>query len=423
MLFRPACLLAALILTLSPAARAQTSGCTDPLAVNYNAAASQNDGSCQYPATSLTATTLAQLSDTIRESSGLVHWEGAFWTHNDDSDTTLYAIDTADGHILKRVRIAGAPNRDWEEITQDADYFYLGDFGNNVDGNRQDLVILRIAKSVLLAGQTTGTPDKIRFSYSDQSSFAPTGNNNTDFDCEAFIATADSLYLFTKQWLGGKTRMYALPKTPGTYVASPRGNLDVDGLVTGATYLPGRRTIALSGYRISGLTFQPFVYLLYDYSGTSFFGGNRRKILVDPSFHQIEAITTIDGQRFFLTNELFSQSFFNVPAKLRRLDLSPYLSGWYASLGVVPAGRSTDAPSLFPNPARSRFDVRIVARRPGPLDATIFESSGKAVLRQRFGLSAGANRISMEAPACAPGLYYVHLCWEEQAAWSKIRLY
>jgi hypothetical protein len=102
---------------------AQVSGCTDPLANNYNATATQNDGSCTYPDTTVTAAVLVQLADTIDETSGLLYWNGNFWTHNDDSDTTLYAIDTMDGHIVKRIRIAGAPNHDWEELTQDDNLF------------------------------------------------------------------------------------------------------------------------------------------------------------------------------------------------------------------------------------------------------------------------------------------------------------
>jgi hypothetical protein len=39
-------------------------------------------------------------------------------------------------------------NKDWEDFTRHT-YFYIGDFGNNVSGNRKDLHILRIEKESL----------------------------------------------------------------------------------------------------------------------------------------------------------------------------------------------------------------------------------------------------------------------------------
>jgi len=82
---------------------------------------------------------------------------------------------------------------------QDKDYLYVGDFGNNLNGNRTDLKILRIRKNSVLVNPLK--IDTINFSYSNQTNFTPTGTNNTDFDCEAFIVASDSIYLFTKQWI------------------------------------------------------------------------------------------------------------------------------------------------------------------------------------------------------------------------------
>ena len=401
-----------LLLVTRTAAHAQN-GCTDPLATNYSSAATHNDGSCAYPATTLQPTQLGVLSDTIKETSGLIYWNGNFWTHNDDTDTLLYAIDTTDGHIVKRIAIAGAVNHDWEEITQDNNYIYIGDFGNNANGNRTNLVILRIAKSAILAGQTSVTPDKIFFSYADQSSFTATGSNNTDFDCESFLATDDSLYLFNKQWISGKSKIYVLPKTPGTYSAVPVAEFNVDGLITGATYIAAKKAVVLCGYKKGSSLYQPFVYLLYDYSGNSFFSGNKRRILINPLLYQTEGIATIDGKRFFISNEDHSP----VQPTLRVVDFSPYLDGYYHL--NVPEFTNAPGVSLYPNPAQGNFNGNISAQRDGSLYAITYNALGQTASEEIFSIHSGSNELKFEN-ALAPGLYWVKMIWEGKMAWGKI---
>ena len=393
-------------------------GCTDPLATNYSTTATHNDGSCIYPATTLQPNQLGVLSDTIKETSGLIYWNGNLWTHNDDTDPNIYAIDTTDGHIVKHITIAGAINHDWEEITQDNNYIYIGDFGNNDNGNRTNLAILRVAKSAILAGQTSITPDIISFSYADQSSFAATGGNNTDFDCESFIATDDSLYLFNKQWVSGKSKIYVLPKTPGTYSAIPVAEYNVDGLITGATYIAAKKTVVLCGYKKGASLYQPFVYLLYDYSGNNFFSGNKRRILINPLLYQTEGIATIDGRRFFISNENRSP----VQPTLRVIDFSAYLDGYYHL--AVPGLASTRILSFYPNPARSYFTGNIQARNSTSLLAMIYNALGQMSGEQMFAVHSGNNELRFDnMQSFAPGIYWVKMIWDGQMAWGKITIH
>lgn len=190
-----------------------------------------------------------------------------------------------------------AVNTDWEEISQDDTYIYVGDFGNNANGNRTDLNILRISKSSLT---TSLVIDTINFSYSLQSDFTATGSKNTDFDCEAFIVDADSIYLFTKEWVSKQTSVYAIPKTLGTFIANYKSAFDVQGMITGATYMETEKLVALCGYNA---TMQPFIYLLFDFNNDDFFSGNKRKLSLDIPLHQVEGIATEDGLTFYVTNE------------------------------------------------------------------------------------------------------------------------
>jgi hypothetical protein len=320
-------LIAACISVLNLSANAQVNGCTDPAANNFNAAATVNNGSCTYNNTSLGSHFKYNLSSTLNETSGLLWWNGAIWTHNDSGgDPFLFAVDTTTGNITRTVTVTNAVNTDWEDIAQDDNYIYIGDFGNNANGNRTDLKIYKVSKSDVLAGDNV-TAEIINFSYEDQTDFTPTGSNNTNFDCEAMITYGSSLFLFSKNWVNQQTKLYEVPNTAGTHTALKRAELNVQGLITGADAVANKRTIVLTGY---STTLTPFVYLLYDFSGTSFFEGNKRKVPLNATFTQMEGIAAIKSDHYFISNERFQQFVINTPAKFETLDLSgllgPYLT-------------------------------------------------------------------------------------------------
>lgn len=84
--------------------------------------------------------------------------------------------------------------------------------------------------------------ENISFQYSDQTDLSAKKANTTNFDCEAFIVSKDSIYLFTKQWSSSKTSIYVLPNQSGDHVAQLKHTLDTKGLVTGATYLESKNS-------------------------------------------------------------------------------------------------------------------------------------------------------------------------------------
>ena len=297
---------------------AQTTGCNDPKASNFNRTALYNDGSCLYSDTILKPISTLELPKIIPETSGLLLWNHQLWTQNDGgNDNSIFAMDTLTGKVLNSYHLKATINHDWEEISQDQDYLYVGDFGNNACGCRTDLNILRVSKKSLLANNPK--VDSIQFSYPNQLSVSPQKGNQTEFDCEAFVVLRDSIYLFTKQWSSGKTSLYALPKIPGKYQAHYNGSLDVKGLVTGAVYIESKKMIALCGYT---KFFQTFMYLLYDFRGNEFFSGNKRKMSLALSFHQVEGITSTDGKKFYLSNEQFSRPpYFSNPQQLHIIQL------------------------------------------------------------------------------------------------------
>ena len=391
---------------------AQVNGCMDPLATNYNSSATVNDGSCLYNPVSVSPTASFILDDKLPETSGLIRWDNRIWTHNDSgSDTNIYKLDTLNGNILQNYPLPGVKNTDWEEISQDADFVYIGDFGNNANGNRTDLKILRIDKNSILTNSPT--IETINFSYSNQSDFSATGSAKTDFDCEALIVSDDSIYLFTKQWVSEKTSVYSLPKTPGSYVAKLKSTFDVQGLITGATYLESKKLLVLCGY---SKLLQPFIYLLYNFSGTDFFSGNKRKADVSLPFHQVEGIATTDGLKYYISNEKFTQQPINVSQKLHILNLSNILGNYLDNLFNSTETQSFDNDLLFPNPAGDLISVKS-GKINFPADYLILNQSNQIVSAGK--LKTENQRINISG--LAAGIYILKMGGQNKQSFKVIK--
>lgn len=304
--------------------QAQISGCTDPQANNYNAAATVNDGSCTYNVTSISLTDKTNLSTPLLdETSGIEFVAGKLWTHNDSGNSNdLYRVDSASNTVFQTVDVTNATNIDWEDVTCSNEYLFIGDFGNN-NGNRQNLKIYRIDKDHLSDTATAVTAEVISFSYADQTSF-PSLPNNNNFDCEAMIFANDSIHLFSKNWVNKQSKHYIIPNQPGTHVAQLRETLAADCLITGATVQEGG-VIALLGYDNAGAA-PVYVWMLYDYKNGYFFNGNKRRFNAGSMLTQgqTEGIDFFDGAYGYISNERFN-NIVNIPPKLKTFNLGSFL--------------------------------------------------------------------------------------------------
>ncbi|HLS30517.1 MAG TPA: T9SS type A sorting domain-containing protein [Flavobacteriaceae bacterium] len=380
-------------------------GCTDSLANNYDPGAVENDGSCLYEEVIISPTNSYPLDDALSGTSGLIYWNDYLWTHNDSSDTNLYQLNPANGSIVNSISLAPQVNHDWEEIAQDEDYIYVGDFGNNVSGDRTDLKIIRVSKSSIIEGNPQ--MDEINFTYQDQTDFTPKDPNNTDYDCEAFVISADAIFLFTKEWLSNETRLYKLPKTPGTYEAELQDGYDVNGLITGSTYHKDNDVIVLSGY--SNLM-QPFVYLLYDFTDEEFFGGNKRKINIELPFHQVEGIATNDGLQYWMTNE--SLDFAGINQQLHTLDLTDFLDN-YLHINSVEALPEV---KIYPNPTSSILQI-VSEENIFPLKYVILNLKGKII---KEGILDNGNSI-LDVSKLSAGTYMLNFGQEMKTEFKFIK--
>jgi len=245
--------------------------------------------------------TVVQLEVNLIETSGLLFLNDKVITHNDSgSDSKLYEIDTLTGNISRTVVVDNVTNIDWEDICMDADYIYIGDFGNNA-GSRTDLKIYKISISDYNNTlNDTVTAETINFNFGNQTSFT-SALFTTNFDVEALLSFGDSLYVFTKNWGNSETSYYAISKLQGSYAVNPKGTINSQGMITGGVYNNLSNEILLCGYTF----FQPFVIRISQFLQDDFENGNIDRFLINvgTSSIQIEGICNYSNEGYYLSSE------------------------------------------------------------------------------------------------------------------------
>jgi hypothetical protein len=246
-----------------------------------------------------------ELPEKVKETSGLLFFDGKIITHNDSGDAAnLYEIDSLSGTIVRTVSISNATNVDWEDLAENDTHIFIADIGNN-NGDREDLKIYTILKSDFKESNTVSA-ETISFSYEDQTAFS-SQPNSSNFDAEGIVIYENQILIFTKNWADLKTNVYKIPLTPGSHVASKISSGDIQGLITSATYTEDR--FFLTGYDTS---LNPFlIYISYNrMPGENIFFSGFTKISLKDKIgqgSQIEAITNIsDTGKYYISRENFS---------------------------------------------------------------------------------------------------------------------
>jgi len=304
----------------------QLSAQTDSSTINSRETAVDNSNSGHYRSARYKPHHIADLSEFVKETSGLILLNGQLWTINDSGNPPeLFLLDSTNGNILRTVVIRNSINTDWEGITQDDSNVYIGDFGNNA-GSRTDLYILKIAKSALLSTAIdTVKAGYIHFSFPDQTDFATAFNKN-NFDCEALFFYNDSLHLFSKNWSDKQTNHYVLPADTGNYKARLVERFNADGLITDAA-INAKGNIVLLGYKKSGRrAYKSFAWLLSGYEGSVFFGGNKRRLKLGSAMYlgQTEGILLKNDNTGWFSSESIQSGWFSKPSKLFSFDFDSF---------------------------------------------------------------------------------------------------
>lgn len=192
---------------------------------------------------------VARLDPALYESSGLAASRsrpGVFWTLLDsDGDSAVFAVDTT-GTLRQRVRVAGATNRDWEDLASGpcpggrGSCLWIADTGNNLEREREARLYVVPEPG---PGDTVTAPARLFRAV------FPDGAR----DAEAIFVTPDGRpYLVSKGRNGHPVRLYAFATGAGVgrlravQTLTARVGM-IDG-ITGAAASADGRWVALRSY-------------------------------------------------------------------------------------------------------------------------------------------------------------------------------
>ncbi len=318
-------------------------------------------------------TQIGELPALVKETSGLLFYNGRLITHNDSGNLPqLYEIDTTSLAIVRTVTIANVQNIDWEDLTQDDDFIYIGDFGNN-RGDRRDLRILKISKTDYGLSDVV-VAEEINFMYEDQIDFETTGDS--DFDAESLFSLQDDLIVLTKQWQQKGTVAYRIPKIPGAFLAERMDTYQVNGLVTAAAFDSASSQLFLVGY---SEFLVPFFATIADVNPDAIFGGEKEKTNLDIGFAQVEALALITPDHFYVSSEEFiNPPLVNTASRLFSLLLNESQEG--EGGGVDPIDTEVDPEGfiVFKTFGSDQLNYNLNITE-GIVAMGIFDSSGRLI--------------------------------------------
>lgn len=184
------------------------------------------------------------LQKSLTEISGIAY-NGKVYAINDSGNANaIFELDAKSFEILRKIKIEGTVNTDWESLALFNDTLYIGNFGNNF-GQRRDLSVYAIPISQL--GDDDAIIKQINFKYKSQTSYFQKPYNHS-FDCEAIIADNEGLWLFSKDWKSRLCRLYLLDYRSNNLELAPKDSLNLGYLVTGAHLDRTEKCIYLCGY-------------------------------------------------------------------------------------------------------------------------------------------------------------------------------
>lgn len=258
--------------------------------------------------TAIKPRSIITLDEKVLETSGLIYFDNSFWTINDSgNENILYRVDSKSGLVVTEVTITNAKNIDWEELTQDENYIYIADIGDN-SSVRDEKQIYRLEKLKVSQVVNSGDVESevIRFTY------PAVEGKKTNYDAEALISYKGSLHLFTKDLF--ITNHFTISPDPGDIAAQFVESYKSNGQVTGAAINSTNNTLVMVGYLGFG---QRLLWVFKNFDASLAKSAIRHFSLgaVDET-GQLEAVCFNSKGQVFLTNENYGglkQQLWDVP--------------------------------------------------------------------------------------------------------------
>jgi hypothetical protein len=242
---------------------------------------------------------LSSLPNNLDEISGIEQIPNSplLWMIDDHGNKpTLYGYDVAKKKVEKEVPVRGLKKVDWEDLASDEQgNLYIGDFGNNKN-RRKDLAIYKLWNF-----QDTMKVSRSLFKFEDQTEFPPKDKAQS-YDVEAFIATKNSFYLFTRNRtdsFDGTTSVYRILNGPGQNDAVFLGKLETcddksDCQITSAAIDHKTGKIALLSHNK--------VWIISNYPDGNLLAGEVKKIKLEHK-SQKESIAFGDSNTLYIIDE------------------------------------------------------------------------------------------------------------------------
>lgn len=266
----------------------------------------------------MTAEPLSEISGMVKSRS----YPDTYWVVNDSGDEArLFAINREGKNIIptfsrfsfygeeeeegkeqwQGFRVLYAENVDWETMTVDDNYLYVGDVGNNFN-SRENLGIYMLSEIDPTASTQSAAIRHIPVRYPEQTEFP--GLNDRHFDSEALFAADGSLYLITKH----RSMSSAMEQGANLYRLDTQFT-DQDNLltlidsnqdmiaVTGAELSPNGQHLAVISYEDLWIFDRP-------QSGDAWLSSSaRRYALNEQIVDQVESVIWDDDHTLLLSNE------------------------------------------------------------------------------------------------------------------------
>ena len=259
---------------------------------------------------------VCELAFELNELSGIIKIdENKYLTHNDGGDEPrLYELGSS-CLLSNNFILNGGVNKDWEAITQDGEYIYIGDFGNN-SGNRTDLGVYKISKTEL-SSDSLEMDTYLLFNYSDQKTYD--SGNSHNYDCEAMVSIEDKILLFTKNRANLRTNVYELDKYAVDQSLSIITDFDTEGLVTDAIYNSEKDQLILLCYNFQPFGFANHIWFINNYKTKGFNSNDIEKYPIDLEL-QFESIVLENSNSMLIGHEIENGGV----ASLYKVDISEF---------------------------------------------------------------------------------------------------